>query len=100
MDRPNLEVVTMAFVERVVFEGKGAVGVEYRRFGSAKRVNAGQVVSCGGAINSPQLPQLSGVGNAADLRALRIDVVLDLPGVNENFKTTSRCTSNTPASSR
>ena len=86
MDSPNLDVVTRAFVERVVFEGKRAVGVEYRRFGSAKRVNAGQVVLCGGAINSPQLLQLSGVGNAADLQALGIDVVHDLPGVGENLQ--------------
>ena len=75
MNRPNLDVVTRAFVERVVFEGKRAVGVEYRHgFGGAKRVNAGQVILCGGAINSPQLLQLSGVGNAAELQALGIDV--------------------------
>ena len=86
MGRPNLDLITRAFVERVVFEGKRAVGVEYRRFGSAKRVNAGQVVLCGGALNSPQLLQLSGVGNAADLQALGIDVVHDLPGVGENLQ--------------
>ena len=55
-------------------------------FGGAKRVNAGQVILCGGAINSPQLLQLSGVGNAADLQALGIDVVHDLPGVGENLQ--------------
>ena len=87
MNRPNLDVVTRAFVERVVFEGKRAVGVDYRHgFGGAKRVNAGQVILCGGAINSPQLLQLSGVGNAADLQALGIDVVHDLPGVGENLQ--------------
>ena len=87
MRRPNLDVITRAFVERVVFEGKRAVGVEYRHLpGGAKRVSAGQVVLCGGAINSPQLLQLSGVGNAADLQALGIDVVHDLPGVGENLQ--------------
>ena len=87
MHRPNLDVITRAFVERVIFEGKRAVGVEYRhRLGGAKRVSAGQVVLCGGAINSPQLLQLSGVGNAADLQALGIDVVHDLPGVGENLQ--------------
>ena len=87
MRRPNLDVVTRAFVERVIFEGKRAVGVDYRHgFGGAKRVNAGQVILCGGAINSPQLLQLSGVGNAADLQALGIDVVHDLPGVGENLQ--------------
>src|SRR3954466_6963763 len=55
MKRPNLDVITRAFVERVVFEGKRAVGVDYRHlFGGTKRVGAGQVVLCGGAINSPQ----------------------------------------------
>ena len=87
MHRPNLDVVTRAFVERVIFEGKRAVGVEYRHlFGGTKRVSAGQVILCGGAINSPQLLQLSGVGNAADLQALGIDVVHDLPGVGENLQ--------------
>ena len=87
MRRPNLDVITRAFVERVVFDGKRAVGVDYRHlFGATKRVNAGQVVLCGGAINSPQLLQLSGVGNAAELQALGIDVLHDLPGVGENLQ--------------
>ncbi len=87
MRRPNLDVITRAFVERVIFDGKRAVGVDYQHlFGGTKRVNAGQVVLCGGAINSPQLLQLSGVGNAADLQALGIDVVHDLPGVGENLQ--------------
>src|SRR6476469_2506191 len=64
MSRKNLEVRTNALVTNVVFEGSRAVGVEYRRFGrgSAHRVDAGEVVLAGGAINSPQLLQLSGVG--------------------------------------
>ena len=87
MRRPNLDVITRAFVERVIFDGKRAVGVDYQHlFGGTKRVNAGHVVLCGGAINSPQLLQLSGVGNAADLQALGIDVVHDLPGVGENLQ--------------
>ncbi len=87
MNRSNLDVLTRAFVERVVFEGNRAVGVDYRHgFSAAKRVNAGQVILCGGAINSPQLLQLSGVGNAAELQALGIDVVHDLPGVGENLQ--------------
>src|SRR5207237_7283072 len=60
MKRPNLEVRTRAFVTRVVFEGKRAVGVEV----DGKMERAGEVILCGGAINSPQLLQLSGVGNA------------------------------------
>ena len=63
------------------------MGVEYvHGKGPAKRVRAGEVVLCGGAINSPQLLQLSGVGNADELRALGIDVVADRPGVGENLQ--------------
>ncbi|AZM58457.1 MULTISPECIES: choline dehydrogenase [unclassified Streptomyces] len=87
MKRPNLTVTTRALVTRVLFEGKKAVGVEYRRGGGALRqVRAKEVILCGGAINSPQLLQLSGVGNAGELRALGIDVVQDLPGVGENLQ--------------
>ncbi|MFH0521789.1 choline dehydrogenase [Streptomyces sp. M41] len=85
--RPNLTVRTRALVTRVLFEGKRAVGVEYRRGrGAAQQVRAKEVILCGGAINSPQLLQLSGVGNAGELGALGIDVVQDLPGVGENMQ--------------
>jgi choline dehydrogenase len=87
MGRPNLTVETFALTTRVCFEGDRAVGVEYSRAGrGTRRVRAGEVVLCGGAINSPQLLQLSGVGAAAELRALGIDVVFDLPGVGENLQ--------------
>jgi choline dehydrogenase len=87
MDRENLDVVTRAFVSKVLFEGKRAVGVEYQRGrGGVQQVRAGTVVLCGGAINTPQLLQLSGVGNADGLTALGIDVVHDLPGVGENLQ--------------
>ena len=83
MSRPNLEVRTRAFVNRVLFDGTRATGVE---LAGGERVEAGEVILCGGAINSPQLLQLSGVGNAAELAALGIDVVHDLPGVGENLQ--------------
>ena len=86
MSRPNLTVHTRAFVTRILFEGTRAVGVEYRRGGSVQRARAGQVILCGGAINSPQLLQLSGVGPAALLGEHGIDVVADLPGVGENLQ--------------
>jgi choline dehydrogenase len=87
MGRPNLKVETFAMATRVMFEGGRAVGVEYARAGRrTRRVDAGEVVLCGGAINSPQLLQLSGVGTADELRALGIDVVQDLPGVGENLQ--------------
>jgi methionine synthase I (cobalamin-dependent) len=82
LGRPNLEVKTRTFVERVVFEGTRAVGV--RAGGEVIRAN--EVILCGGAINSPQLLQLSGIGNAAELEALGVEVVHDLPGVGENLQ--------------
>ncbi|HVF08131.1 MAG TPA: choline dehydrogenase [Actinomycetota bacterium] len=86
--RPNLTVETRAFVTRVLFDGTRAVGVEYARGrdGSPKRAMAGDVVLCGGAINTPQLLQLSGVGNAGDLEAVGVHVVHDLPGVGEHLQ--------------
>jgi choline dehydrogenase len=81
--RPNLDVVTRAMVTRILFDGDRATGVEY---GRGRRVEAGEVILCGGAINTPQLLQLSGVGNAGELRALGVDVVADLPGVGENLQ--------------
>ncbi|WP_182900309.1 choline dehydrogenase [Microbispora sp. H10830] len=82
MNRPNLTVKTGAFVTKILFEGKRAVGVEF----DGKRVRAGEVILCGGAINSPQLLQLSGVGDADHLKAHGVDVVHDLPGVGENLQ--------------
>jgi choline dehydrogenase len=87
MNRKNLDVETLAHATKVVFEGKRAVGVEYVRAGRLKRsVRAGEVILCGGAINTPQLLQLSGVGDADHLQSLGIDVVADLPGVGANLQ--------------
>ncbi len=88
MGRSNLEVKTRAFVTRVLFEGTRAVGIEYTRArgGSPTRVTTDEVILCGGAINTPQTLQLSGVGNAGELRRLGIDVVADLPGVGEHLQ--------------
>jgi choline dehydrogenase len=83
MNRRNLEVRCRTFVRRIVFEGSRAVGVE---LGSGQIVRAGEVILCGGAINSPQLLQLSGVGNASELEPLGVDVVHDLPAVGENLQ--------------
>ncbi len=87
MDRKNLRVETLALVTGVRFDGKRATGVDYLRAGRLHRtVSAGEVILCGGAINTPQLLQLSGVGNADDLRALGIGVVADVPGVGQNLQ--------------
>ncbi len=83
MSRPNLEVRCRTFVSRVVFDGTRAVGVELE---GGEVVPAGEVILCGGAINSPQLLQLSGVGDARELEPLGIRVVHDLPAVGENLQ--------------
>ena len=93
LNRPNLTLITRAFAHRVVFGGTRATGVEYGRLGllggprgGIQAARAGEVILCGGAINTPQMLQLSGVGNAAELTALGVDVVADLPGVGENLQ--------------
>jgi choline dehydrogenase len=86
MDRPNLEVVSRAFVTRLLFEGVRAVGVEVERRGKREQVRAREVILCGGAINSPQLLQLSGIGDPAHLEPLGVEVVHELPGVGENLQ--------------
>ncbi len=86
LDRPNLDLVTGARVNRVLFEGNRCVGVEYRHRRSNHVVKAAETISCGGAFNTPQLLQLSGVGDPEHLGGLGIDVVSALPGVGENMQ--------------
>jgi choline dehydrogenase len=88
MARPNLDVRTGAMVNRVLFSGTRATGVEYSTWNrrGAQRVDAGEVILCAGAINTPQTLQLSGVGNARELRTFGLDVVADVPGVGENLQ--------------
>ncbi len=86
MSRPNLEVRTRALVTGILFDGTRATGVDFVAGGHQQRVTAGEVICCGGAFNSPQLLQLSGVGNASELQALGVDPVVDLPGVGENLQ--------------
>jgi choline dehydrogenase len=87
LNRPNLKVITHAMATRVIFEGRRATGIEYSRDGATHRVNASaEVILSGGPINSPQLLKLSGVGPGAELQALGLPVVHDLPGVGENLQ--------------
>jgi choline dehydrogenase len=87
MRRPNLRVETRALASRVVFEGKRAVGVEFVQDGVKRTAGAArEVILAGGAINSPQLLQLSGVGPGALLSGLGIEPVADLAGVGENLQ--------------
>ena len=86
LDRPNLTLITRAHANRIVFEGSRAVGVEYRRGRKTQVARGKEIISCGGAFNSPQLLQLSGVGDPEHLRSLGIPVVSALPGVGENMQ--------------
>ena len=86
MKRANLRVLTGAHATKVIVEGGRAVGVEYRQGGTLKRVMArGEVILAGGAINSPQLLMLSGIGPAEHLAGHGISVVADSPQVGRNL---------------
>uniref|UniRef100_K9ILN2 Putative glucose dehydrogenase/choline dehydrogenase/mandelonitrile lyase gmc oxidoreductase family n=2 Tax=Desmodus rotundus TaxID=9430 RepID=K9ILN2_DESRO len=87
LNRPNLTAEARTFVNRVLFEGTRAVGVEYVKNGQSHRAYASkEVILSGGAINSPQLLMLSGIGNADDLKKLGIPLVCHLPGVGQNLQ--------------
>jgi choline dehydrogenase-like flavoprotein len=82
--RPNLKIMTETRVARVVFEGTRAVGVALENGSTIKA--AAEVILCAGAIETPRLLQLSGVGEAAHLQSFGIQVVADLPGVGQNYQ--------------
>jgi choline dehydrogenase len=85
--RKNLSVITRAHATRIVFSGKRAVGVEYLHRGQRRSVGTrGEVILAGGAFNSPQLLQLSGLGPAALLREFGIGVIADMPNVGANLQ--------------
>jgi choline dehydrogenase len=87
MDRPNLTVLTHALVTRLTLEGKRATGVEIAFNGKLERITAGlEVVLSLGAMHTPKVLMLSGVGDQAELQRLGIPVVQHLPGVGQNFQ--------------
>jgi choline dehydrogenase len=87
LKRPNLELVTKALVHRIVFDGKRAVGVEFSRQSGIERADAArEVILSAGAIGSPHLLQLSGVGDPAHLGKIGVPVVHELPGVGKNMQ--------------
>jgi choline dehydrogenase len=87
LKRPNLTVLTGALVSKVVFEAKRAVGVRYSQGGQVFEAKArAEVILAGGAINSPQLLKLSGIGPAAELASHGLDVICDRSGVGENLQ--------------
>lgn len=86
LNRDNLEVRTRALTTKVLFEGTKATGVEYEHKGQTRRIFANKIVLSAGAINTPQLLQVSGVGPKDLLESHGIKVVKDLPGVGENLQ--------------
>ncbi len=84
--RPNLRVETHALATRVLFEGTRAAGIEYVQHGGTQVVRANEIILSGGAFNSPQLLQLSGVGPAGHLQEHGIPTVLDAPGVGAHLQ--------------
>ncbi|XP_066051727.1 choline dehydrogenase, mitochondrial [Chamaea fasciata] len=87
ISRPNFSVAEKTLVTKILFQGTKCIGVEYVKNGQRKKVFANkEVILSGGAINSPQLLMLSGIGNADDLKKLGIPVVCHLPGVGQNLQ--------------
>jgi choline dehydrogenase len=87
LKRKNLEIRSGCFVQRILFDNKKVRGVEYSRRGKDVQIYANrEVILCSGAINSPQLLQISGIGPADHLSKMDIPVVADLPGVGENLQ--------------
>ena len=84
--RPNLTIKTRALVSKVIFEGKKAIGVEVIIKGKTERILGKEIILCGGAINTPQILQLSGIGNQDDLIPLGIKMIQHLPGVGANLQ--------------
>ncbi len=85
--RPNLEVRTEALTHRVLLEGKRAVGVEYAQYGRVREARAArEVVICAGAVQSPLILMLSGIGPAEHLQEKGVEVRHDLPGVGQNLQ--------------
>jgi len=87
MERPNLQVMTGALTEKIVFDGRRVTGVTFRQDGRVITACAGcEVILCGGAVNSPQLLMLSGIGPQEHLAELGIPVVHHLPGVGQSLQ--------------
>ena len=87
MQRPYLRVVTGAMTEKIIFEGRRAIGVAFRRDGRLCTATAGrEVILCGGAVNSPQLLMLSGIGPAQHLAEFGLPVLHHLPGIGQSLQ--------------
>lgn len=86
MKRPNLRVMTGALTEEILFDGNQAIGVTALHKGENHRFLGGEIILCSGAINSPQLLMLSGIGPGGHLQTMDIKIKQDLPGVGQNLQ--------------
>jgi choline dehydrogenase len=86
LGRSNLTVSTHSLAEQIILDGERAAGVKYRRKGKLQTARGGQVILSSGAINSPQLLMLSGIGPADHLRSVDLGVRHDLAGVGKNLQ--------------
>ena len=87
LKRPNIELRTKAHATKILFDGKRATGIQYRRGGQSVEIRARrEIVLSGGSVNSPQLLQLSGVGPAGLLKDIGVPVHHELAGVGENLR--------------
>lgn len=84
--RSNLRVLTRAVTQHVLFNGQRAIGVDYRHHGRLTRASGGEVILCGGTINSPQLLMLSGIGPADHLREHGLRCIVDSAAVGANLQ--------------
>ncbi len=84
--RKNLTIRSQCLTQQILFDSNTATAVKYSQKGKISTEQAGQIILCAGAFNSPQLMQLSGLGNAAELEKLDIPVIAHLPGVGENLQ--------------
>jgi choline dehydrogenase len=83
--RANLRIETGALVTKLLFDGRRCTGVAFRQNGTEREESAREVILCGGAVNSPHVLQISGIGPAEHLRSIGVPVVHDLPGVGANL---------------
>ncbi|OQP64193.1 hypothetical protein A3860_21840 [Niastella vici] len=87
LSRPNLTIQTFAQVSRLLFTGTSASGVEYLKDGKLQQAyNRSEIILCAGAVESPKILMLSGIGAAEQLQAFNIKVIADLPGVGQNLQ--------------
>ncbi len=87
LDRSNLSIISKALTRKVLFNNRTATGVEIERGGNVETITARQeVILCAGAIGSPQILMLSGIGNGADLKSHGIDVIRDAPDMGRNLQ--------------